>query len=169
MFAKARDGGDGIGKTKAGKGVRIMVLVAIDTCSASPHENRLVQRLFDFMLTRENPERIIGDKTCDSNKLDEGLAQEAIESIAPHRCNRKLKDYTQDGGPLRRYKWCWRVRRTIGWIQHFRRLCIRWTKSSALFQGFLHLESTMLLFKGGFGIASYGCPSYGGHPHDLYV
>ena len=46
-FAKAKGGGDGIGKTKAGKGVKIMVLVdarglpvAIDTCSASPHESQ---------------------------------------------------------------------------------------------------------------------------------
>jgi transposase len=68
-FAKAKGGGDGIGATKAGKGVKIMVLVdarglpvAVDTCSASPHESRLVQRLFDFMLTEEHPERIIGDK-----------------------------------------------------------------------------------------------------------
>ena len=98
-FAKAKGGGDGIGKTKAGKGVKIMVLVdarglpvAIDTCSASPHESQLVQRLFDFMLTAENPERIIGDKAYDSDKLDEELAEEGIELIAPHRSNRKLKN-----------------------------------------------------------------------------
>src|SRR5690606_3406461 len=41
-FSKAKGGGDGIGCTKAGKGVKIMVLVdarglpvAVDTCSAS--------------------------------------------------------------------------------------------------------------------------------------
>ena len=153
-FAKAKGGGDGIGKTKAGKGVKIMVLVdarglpvAIDTCSASPHESQLVQRLFDFMLTAENPERIIGDKAYDSDKLDEQLAEEGIEMIAPHRSNRKLKNYTQDGRPLRRYKRRWTVERTIGWIQHFRRLCIRWEKSTTLFQGFLHLGCTMLLLR----------------------
>ena len=71
-FSKAKGGGDGIGKTKAGKGVKIMVLVdarglpvAVDTCSASPHESQLVQRLFDFMLTKETPKRIIGDKAYD--------------------------------------------------------------------------------------------------------
>jgi transposase len=153
-FAKAKGGGDGIGKTKAGKGVKIMVLVdarglpvAVDTCSASPHESQLVQRLFDFMLTQENPERIIGDKAYDSDKLDEDLAEEGIELIAPHRSNRKVENYTQDGRPLRRYKRRWTVERTIGWIQHFRRLCIRWEKSTTLFQGFLHLGCTMLLLK----------------------
>ncbi|MFO0839948.1 MAG: hypothetical protein U1D55_15665 [Phycisphaerae bacterium] len=61
-FAKARGGGDGVGLTKAGKGVKIMILVdaqglpvAIDTMAASPHESKLVQRLFDFMLTSRRP------------------------------------------------------------------------------------------------------------------
>ena len=36
--------------------------VSVDTTSASPHESQLVQRLFDFMLTDETPERLIGDK-----------------------------------------------------------------------------------------------------------
>ena len=45
-FAKAKGGGDGIGCTKAGKGVKIMVLVdarglpiAVDTTPANPHES----------------------------------------------------------------------------------------------------------------------------------
>jgi len=153
-FAKARGGGGGIGKTKAGKGVKIMVLVdarglpvAIDTCSASPHESKLVQRLFDFMLTDRMPERLIGDKAYDCDKLDEELAEAGVELIAPHRSNRRPENATQDGRPLRRYKRRWTVERTIGWIQHFRRLCIRWEKSTTLFQGFLHLGCTMLLLK----------------------
>jgi len=153
-FSKARGGGDGIGCTRVGKGVKIMVLVdarglpvAIDTTSANPHESRLVQRLFDFMLTEETPERVIGDKAYDSDELDEELAEQGIELIAPHRENRKPENYTQDGRPLRRYKRRWTVERTIGWIQNFRRLCIRWEKSTKLFQGFLHLGCTVLLLR----------------------
>ena len=151
-FAKAKGGGDGIGCTKAGKGVKIMVLVdarglpvAIDTTSASPHESQVVQRLFDFMLTEESPERVIGDKAYDSDRLADELRNDGIELIAPHRKNRKHA--TQDGRPLRRYKRRWTVERTIGWIQHYRRLCIRWEKSTKLFQGFLHLGCTILLLK----------------------
>ena len=153
-FAKARGGGDGIGCTKAGKGVKIMVLVdarglpvAIDTTSASPHESRLVQRLFDFMLTEETPERVIGDKAYDSDRLDQELAEQGIEMIAPHRSTRKLENITQDGRPLRRYDRRWTVERTISWFQNFRRLCIRWEKSTQLFSGFLHLGCTLLLLK----------------------
>jgi transposase len=153
-FSKARGGGDGIGCTKAGKGVKIMVLVdarglpvAVDTMSATPHESQLVQGLFDFMLTQETPERIIGDKAYDSDKLDEELAQRNIEMIAPHRGNRLSENITQDGRPLRRYKRRWTVERTISWIQNFRRLCIRWEKSTKLFQGYLHLGCALLLLK----------------------
>ncbi len=153
-FCKARGGGDGIGCTKAGKGVKIMVLVdarglpvAVDTTSASPHESQLVQRLFDFMLTAEVPPRVIGDKAYDSDRLDEQLAHQGIEMIAPHRRSRNPENITQDGRSLRRYDRRWKVERTISWIQNFRRLCIRWEKSATMFQGFLHLGCTMLLLK----------------------
>jgi transposase len=153
-FSKARGGGDGIGCTRVGKGVKIMVLVdarglpvAVDTTSAQPHEGRLVQRLFDFMLPEQMPERVIGDKAYDNDKLDEQLAEQGIELIAPHRENRKPENKTQDGRPLRRYRRRWKVERTIGWIQNFRRLCIRWEKSTTLFQGFLHLACTVLLLR----------------------
>jgi transposase len=153
-FSKARGGGDGIGCTKAGKGVKIMVLVdarglpvAVDTMSASPHESTLVQQLFDFMLTEETPERIIGDKAYDSDKLDQDMATRNVEMIAPHRSNRKPENVTQDGRALRRYNRRWKVERTISWIQNFRRLCIRWEKSTKLFQGYLHFSCALLLLK----------------------
>lgn len=153
-FCKAKGGGDGIGNTKAGKGVKIMVLVdarglpvAVETMSASPHESRLVQPLFDFMLTSELPERIIGDRAYDSDRLDEELAEEGVEMIAPHRSNRRPENVTQDGRPLRRYRRRWKVERTIAWIQNFRRLCIRYEKSTTMFQGFLHLGCTLLLLR----------------------
>lgn len=153
-FCKARQGGDGIGPTKAGKGVKIMILVdasglpvAAYTTTASPHESTLVQGLFDFMATAATPARIIGDKAYDSDKLDQALAERDIEMIAPHRSNRKPENITQDGRPLRRYKRRWTVERSISWLQNFRRLCIRWEKSTCLFQGFLHLSCSLLLLK----------------------
>ena len=151
-FSKARGGGDGIGCTRVGKGVKIMVMVdaqglpiAIDTMSANPHESKLVQGLFDFMLTEQRPERLIGDKAYDSDALDQAMAKMGIEMISPHRSNRKPENKTQDGRPLRRYARRWTVERTIGWIQNFRRLCIRWEKSSQLFKGYLHFGCALLL------------------------
>jgi transposase len=153
-FSKARGGGDGVGVTKAGKGVKIMVMVdarglpiAVTTGSATPHESQLVQGMFEFMLSSDTPTRIIGDKAYDSDALDEELDDECIELIAPHRRNRKKENVTQDGRTLRRYKRRWTVERTISWFQNFRRLCIRYEKSTMLFQGFLHLGCSIILLK----------------------
>lgn len=153
-FSKARGGGDGIGCTRVGKGVKIMVLVdagglpvAVDTMSATPHESTLVQGLFDFMLTQQTPERIVGDKAYDSDRLDDAMADKGIDLIAPHKVNRRPENKTQDGRSLRRYHRRWTVERTIGWIQNFRRLCIRWEKSTKLFQGYLHLGCALLLLR----------------------
>ena len=157
-FSKARGGGDGVGVTKAGKGVKIMVLVdarglpvAVTTGSATPHESRLVQGLFDFMLTMDTPPRIIGDKAYDSDALDEDLDDEGIELIAPHRRDRQAQNVTQDGRKLRRYRRRFTVERTISWFQNFRRLCIRYEKSAMLFQSFLHLGCSIILLKQVYG------------------
>lgn len=153
-FSKARGGGDGVGCAKAGKGVEIMIMVdarglpiAVNTGSASPHESTLVEPLFDFMMTVDFPVKLIGDKAYDSDKLDSRMAGKGVEMIAPHRSNRKPGNKTQDGRPLRRYKRRWTVERTIGWLQNHRRLCIRWEKSTAMFQGFVNLTCSILLIK----------------------
>jgi transposase len=153
-FSKARGGGDGIGCTKAGKGVKIMIMVdarglpiAVSTGSAGPHESTLVEPLFDFMASVDFPERLIGDKAYDSDRLDQEMARKGVEMISPHRSNRKPENKTQDGRSLRRYKRRWTVERTIGWLQNYRRLCVRWEKSTAMFQGFLHLTCSILLMK----------------------
>jgi transposase len=153
-FAKAKSGGDGIGCTKAGKGVKIMIMVdarglpiAVNTGSASPHESTLVAPLFDFMVSVDFPEKLIGDKAYDSDRLDETLAAMQVEMISPHRSSRKPENKTQDGRKLRRYKRRWTVERTIAWLQNYRRLCIRWEKSTLMFQGFVHLTCSILLMK----------------------
>lgn len=153
-FSKAKGGGDGIGCTKVGKGVKIMVLVdakglpvAVDTAPANRAENRLVQQLFDFMLPSAPPERVIGDKAYDSDALGDELAAAGVELVSPHRRNRSPETKTQDGRVLRRYRRRWTVERTIAWLQNFRRLCIRWERSAALFQGFLHFTCALMLLK----------------------
>ncbi|MBK9127944.1 MAG: IS5 family transposase [Phycisphaerales bacterium] len=151
-FSKARGGGDGVGVTRVGKGVKIMVLVdarglpvAVDTTPAGPHESKLVQRLFEFMLTEATPQRVIADKAYDSDALAAELADRGVELITPQRSNRRHR--TQDGRPLRRYARRGTIERTIAWIQHFRRPCIRWEKSTRVFQGFLHLACVILLIR----------------------
>lgn len=107
-FVGAKKGAECVGKTKRGKGTKLMAVanrhglpVAICTASASPHEVTLVDAVLDTLIVAAVPEHLIGDKAYDSDPLDIRLAERGIEMIAPHRKNRK-KAKTQDGRPLRR-------------------------------------------------------------------
>ena len=76
----------------------------MSTGSASPHESHLVEPLFDFMITMDFPERLRGDKACDSDKLDETMAGIGVEMISQHRSNRKPGNEARDERKLRRYE-----------------------------------------------------------------
>jgi transposase len=128
-FASAKGGGDEIGKTKRGKGVKILAIVdrhglplSVSTHAANHHEVTLVQLSFDFYMIEAKPENLIGDRAYDSDALDQELKQEGVEMIAPHRSNRRLK--TQDGRRLRRYARRWVVERFFAWLQWKRRLLL---------------------------------------------
>ena len=111
--------------------------VGICTASASPHEVTLVEEAIDAVFTKHAPDRLIGDKAYDSDKLDEQLERErGVELIAPHRRNRKQTD-TQDGRKLRRYKRRWLVERLFAWLHNFRRIVTRWEVHDYNFEGFV--------------------------------
>lgn len=152
-FASAKGGGDEIGPTKRGKGVKIMAIVdkhglplAVSTHAANHHEVTLVQLSFEFYMIEAKPENLVGDRAYDSDKLDEELRKEGIEMISPHRSNRK-KRKTQDGRKLRRYERRWIVERFFAWLQWQRRLLVRWEYYSANFLGFVQLAAIVILLK----------------------
>ena len=121
--------------------------VAAHIESASPHEVKLVEATIDNSFTPYAPDKIIGDKAYDSDKLDKSLEQErGIELIAPHKRNRK-KTPTQDGRKLRRYVRRWKVERLFAWLHNFRRLVVRWEYHPDNFLGFLLLGCAMILFR----------------------
>ena len=151
-FASAKGGGDEIGPTKRGKGVKIMAIVdrhglplSVSTHAANHHEVTLVQLSFDFYMIEAKPENLIGDKAYDSDELDASLKKQGVEMIAPHRSNRKLK--TQDGRRLRRYERRWLVERYFAWLQWKRRILIRWEYYAENFLGFVQLASITMLLK----------------------
>jgi transposase len=151
-FAPAKRGGAGVGKTKKGKGSKIMAVVeaeglpvAITIDSANPHEVKLVEQTLDARFVDSLPERLIGDKAYDSDALDATWAAHGMEVIAPHRSNRKNK--TQDGRPLRRKKRRWKVERFFGWLQAFRRVLIRWEVKAQNYLGFVHLACVLILLR----------------------
>ncbi len=120
--------------------------VSVYTASASPHEVTLVQATLAEVLTREGPERLIGDKAYDSDPLDKELAEQDVEMIAPHKANRK-KAATQDGRPLRRYKRRWKIERLFAWLQNFRRIAMRFDFHDENYLGFVHLGCIRILLR----------------------
>ena len=151
-FASAKGGGEEIGPTRRGKGVKIMAIVdrhglplSVSTYAANHHEVTLVQLSFEFYMIEAKPENLIGDKAYDSDKLDEQLRREGIEMIAPHRSDRKRK--TQDRRRLRRYERRWIVERFFAWIQWRRRLLVRWEFYPRNFLGFVQLAAICILLR----------------------
>ena len=92
------------------------------------------------------PERLIGDKAYDSDRLDEQLMQNyGTEMIAPNRENRRTA--TQDGRPLRRFVRRWKIERLFAWLFNFRRLVVRYEYHAENFQGFVHLAAAVILLR----------------------
>ena len=141
-----------MGKTKRGKGTKIMAVatvasvpLAVTVDSASPHESKLVDETLAGSFLDQLPERLIGDKAYDSDPLDRHLEQEyGIEMIAPNRENRSQ---TQDGRRLRRYKRRWAVERLFAWLQWFRRLVTRYEYHAENFLGMLRLGCMKIMLR----------------------
>ena len=74
--------------------------VAVHVVSASPNEATLVEPTLERRFLRETPQRLIGDKAYDSDRLDRDLAE--------------------------RYRRRCRVERLFGWLHDFCRLVMRW-------------------------------------------
>jgi transposase len=142
-----------VGKTKRGKGTKIMGIadghglpLALRAESASPAEVKLVEATLEERVVADAPERLIGDKAYDSDRLDQQMMEKfGTEMIAPNRANRDPR--TQDGRPLRRYKRRWKVERLFAWLFNFRRLVVRYEYHADNFQGFVHLAAAIILLR----------------------
>jgi transposase len=142
-----------VGKTKRGKGTKIMLLVdargtplGVDIASASPAEVKLIEPLLEKRVLRKRPKRLIYDRAADSDPLRQRLTKRCIELICPHRRGRK-RPATQDGRPLRRYKRRWKIERSISWLFNYRRLVVRYERHDFLFRGFLTLACALTVLK----------------------
>ena len=121
--------------------------LAIDATSASPHEIKLVDTTLDACFIENLPDKIIGDRAYDSDKLDEQLAGErGVEMIAPHKENRR-KATTQDGRTLRRYRRRWKIERLWAWLQNFRRLVVRYEYHLENFLAMIQLGCIVILLR----------------------
>jgi transposase len=120
--------------------------IAICVTSASPHEVTLVEPTLAARWIDDTPERLVGDRAYDSDPLDEQLAEQGVEMIAPHRRNR-TGPKTQDGRKLHRFKRRWKVERLFAWLGNFRRLVVRYERYLDNYLGFVHLGCIGILLR----------------------
>ena len=109
---------------------------------------KLAPRTVEERFVAELPERLIGDKAYDSDRLDDQLMRErGIEMIAPHRANRRPDRKTQDGRMLRRYLRRWKIERMFSWLYNYRRLVVRWEYHAENYLGLLQLACAVILLR----------------------
>jgi len=144
-FSKKR--GPKVGKTKRGKGSKLMVVadgqgipLGVSVASASPHEVTLIEKSIDQL--GKTPEHLVGDKAYDSDAFRKKLEDRGIELVAPPRRNKRKK--LQDGRALRRYKRRWKIERTNAWFGNYRRLVTRWERNDKMYQAFLHIACALI-------------------------
>ena len=115
---------------------------------ASPSEVKLLEqtlengRIGGRRSRRRQPKRLIADRGYDSNKVRALLVKRDIEPIIPARRNNRVATH-QDGRKLRRYKRRWNIERTNSWLQTFRRLVVRYERSSTIFTALVHLACAL--------------------------
>jgi transposase len=151
-----------VGKTKRGKGSKLMVLadgkgtpLGICVEAASPAEVKLLERTLDSVKVKRRrghrrrphqPERLIADRGYDSNPARALLVKREIEPIIPKRRNNKKATH-QDGRKLRRYRRRWIIERTNSWLQNFRRLVARYERKVKNFEALVHLACALVTLK----------------------
>ena len=114
--------GDGVGKTKRGKGSKWVVVVdgaglplGGRVVSANPAEVTLLEETLETIRVprpgrgrpRKKPKRVIADKAYDSDLLRMRLWKRRIELIVPPRKGRLCWRY--DGRKQRRYRKRWKI------------------------------------------------------------
>ncbi len=141
-----------MGKTRKGKGTKLMVLVdgqgvplGVHLSSASPAEHSLALKTLDAKLLPKQPERIIADRGYDARFLWSAMKERGIDFIAPHLSTRRNR--YQDGRKLRRYRKRWIIERTNAWLFNFRRLVVRYERKLEHFRAFLQLACALIALR----------------------
>jgi transposase len=105
----------------------------------------LVEQTLASRFVNDLPERLIGDKAYDSDRLDERLLEKyGIEMISPNRDGNR---HAQEGRALRRYRRHWKIERLFAWLTSFRRIPVRYEYWIENYLGFLHLACILILLR----------------------
>ena len=116
--------------------------------TASPPESQLAEATLHTRVTprRRLPQQLIADRGYDSDPLRERLAARGVILTCPYRRNNLRRRY-EDGRRLRQYRHRWIVERTIAWFGGFRRLQVRYERSTRLFLAFFQFAAALIALR----------------------
>ncbi len=152
LFPPGKGGGDDVDHGYKGKGSTIHLLVdgegmplAESTTAANGSERDQVIKLINSVKIncgegrpKSCPKVLQGDKGYDSQELRNEIRKKGVKPIIPRRIwkDRKQKPGRKPPKLVDRFK----VERSFSWLQRkFRRLCIKWERRRAYWNGFLKL------------------------------
>ncbi len=143
--------GNGIGKTKVGKGTKVMMVsdgngvpIGLYLDSAQHHEIRLAEATLKTVRVpqrrgrpRTRPKELVADKAYDSRSFRMGLRRRGIKPTIPtiQRKSRKPRR----GRPIRvgeGYRRRWIIERCFGWMNNYRRLVVRYDRYLHIYRAF---------------------------------
>lgn len=143
--------GNGIGKTKVGKGTKVMMVsdgngvpIGLYLDSAQHHEIRLAEATLKTVRVpqrrgrpRTRPKELVADKAYDSRSFRIWLRRRGIKPTIPtiQRKSRKPRR----GRPIRvgeGYRRRWIIERCFGWMNNYRRLVVRYDRYLHIYRAF---------------------------------
>ena len=151
-FRSGQKGGDGVGKTKVGKGSKVMTVVdgnglpiGLHVDSATPHELKLAQTTLNSIRVpqkrgrpKTRPKELVADKAYDSADFRRQLRARGIKPTIP-TFERRKRTHPKRGRPLRTgvsYRNRWKVERCFAWMDNYRRLLVRYERHLHLYKAF---------------------------------
>ena len=87
---------------------------------------------------RRRPQRVQGDRACDSEPHRAELRARGIEPVLARR-------NTEHGSGLGVYRWV--VERTIAWLHQFRRLRVRYERLPEIHEAFLSIGCALICWR----------------------
>jgi transposase len=159
-FVPAKKGGASVGKTKRGKGTKVMLVadgeglpIGLMLASANHHELRLAAAALQTVRVprrrgrpKQRPKELVADKAYDSKHLRRWLRSLKIKpTISPYQ--RRQRKRPKSGRPLKVGPGRgerWKVERTFAWLGSFRRLLVRHERYSRIFRAFFLVASIII-------------------------
>lgn len=146
-------GGDAVGKTKRGKGTKVMLVtdgnglpIGLKLAGANRHEVKLAVPALQTVQVphrgsgrpKQRPDELVADRAYDSRYFRQWLHSKGIKPTIPSY-ERRARKRPKRGRPVKaglHYEERWKVERTFAWLSSFRRLLVRHEHHLSTFRAF---------------------------------